>query len=275
MNVEQLLLKKDIYFMPKGRDYLVSCLSPTHEDRNPSLRIDQITGVFQCFSCEFKGNVFDHFGEQANELQIKRETFKRLLELKRSESVGIRLPEDRVSFNQDWRNISAETFNSFNAFTHHEANFIGRVVFPIVDATGKTVGAIGRHMGQESPKYKVVPPGAKLPFFPIVKPIQGSIILVEGIFDALNLHDKGLPNAVTALGTKTINKPKLELLKMQGVTSIIIMLDNDEAGQAAAKVTEELCAELGIVTRNIALKANDPGELSAQSVRKLKEKLYD
>ena len=71
MNVEQLLAKEDIYFMPKGRDYLVSCLNPEHADRNPSMRIDQITGIFQCFSCEFKGNLFDHFGEQANALQIR------------------------------------------------------------------------------------------------------------------------------------------------------------------------------------------------------------
>ncbi len=275
MNVEQLLAKEDIYFMPKGRDYLVSCLNPEHADRNPSMRIDQITGIFQCFSCEFKGNLFDHFGEQANALQIRRENFKRLLQLKRSESVGIKLPVDRVAFNQDWRNIKVKTYRKFEAFTHHETDFIGRVVFPIIDSTGKTVGAIGRHMGQETPKYKVIPPGATLPFYPVVEPIQGSIILVEGIFDALNLHDKGLTNAVSALGTKTISKKKLELLKMQGVDSIIIMLDSDEAGQAAAKKTEELCEEVGILTKNIVLRNNDPGELPAASVKKLKEKLYD
>ena len=46
MNVEDLLSKRNIHYTPKGRDFLVSCINPEHEDRNPSMRIDQITGVF-------------------------------------------------------------------------------------------------------------------------------------------------------------------------------------------------------------------------------------
>ena len=73
MNVEELLNEKEIYFVPKGKDFLVRCISPDHDDGNPSMRIDQITGIFQCFSCGFKGNIFYHFGEKANQLQLKRE----------------------------------------------------------------------------------------------------------------------------------------------------------------------------------------------------------
>ena len=54
MTVEELLASRNVYFIPKGADCLVSCLHPDHEDRNPSMRIDRITGIFQCFSC---GNI--------------------------------------------------------------------------------------------------------------------------------------------------------------------------------------------------------------------------
>ena len=47
MTVEELLQSKDVYFIPKGADALVRCLNPDHDDRNPSMRIDRITGVFQ------------------------------------------------------------------------------------------------------------------------------------------------------------------------------------------------------------------------------------
>ena len=57
MNVEELLQSKHVPFMPKGKDYVVSCLSPEHDDSNPSMRIDQITGIFHCFSCGYKGNL--------------------------------------------------------------------------------------------------------------------------------------------------------------------------------------------------------------------------
>ena len=53
MNVEDLLISKDISFIPRGKDFEVRCLNPEHPDRNPSMSIDQVTGIFNCFSCEF------------------------------------------------------------------------------------------------------------------------------------------------------------------------------------------------------------------------------
>ena len=46
MTVEELLVSRKVHFIPKGADCLVSCLHPEHEDRNPSMRIDRITGIF-------------------------------------------------------------------------------------------------------------------------------------------------------------------------------------------------------------------------------------
>ena len=50
MNVQELLESKQIHFIPKGKDFVVRCLNPEHEDRNPSMRIDPIDGRFNCFS---------------------------------------------------------------------------------------------------------------------------------------------------------------------------------------------------------------------------------
>ena len=51
MNVQELLEQKSVPFIPKGKDFVVRCLNPEHEDRNPSMRIDQIDGRFNCFAC--------------------------------------------------------------------------------------------------------------------------------------------------------------------------------------------------------------------------------
>ena len=59
MNVEELLESKRIAYIPKGADYEISCLNPEHPDRNPSMRVDRITGIFNCVSCEYKGNLFN------------------------------------------------------------------------------------------------------------------------------------------------------------------------------------------------------------------------
>ena len=58
MKVVDILQERKLEFKVSGRDYLVRCLNPEHEDRNPSMRIDNITGIFNCFSCGYKGNLF-------------------------------------------------------------------------------------------------------------------------------------------------------------------------------------------------------------------------
>ena len=209
--------------MPKGADFLVSCLNPDHADRNPSMRIDNITGIYQCFSCEYKGNVFTHFGQKANQLQLRRELL---------------------------------------------------INFPIRDISGRIVAFNGRHTTGGTPKYMISPAGAKMPLFPIVVPIHGKIILVEGIYDMLNLQDKGLTNAVCTFGTKNINEDKLRMLSIQGVDGIDIFFDGDDAGQHASERVQEMCEQIGLPHRNICLQGKDPGGLTETTIQKLKRKLY-
>ena len=278
MEVEELLNSKKIAFVPSGRDYKVCCLNPEHDDSDPSMRIDRITGIFNCFVCGFKGNIFTFFGEKANRLQIKRELLKRKLHKKLAESVGLEIPKNHVAFTRDWRGISGQTYSEFEAFEHNDNDFVGRVVFPIRGISGKILGFNGRALTPEkAPKYLITPGDSSFPLFPArVKPVNGSVVLVEGIFDMLNLYDKGLTNVVCAFGTKKVTKDKLTLLKVQGVTNIDVLFDNDDAGQDAAKETVDLIETLEMTARVVGLpkSVNDAGELTAQQVLKLKEKLY-
>jgi DNA primase len=192
------------------------------------------------------------------------------------ETSGLSIPENAVSFNQDWRGISASTFNKFEAFQHSNSEYIGRVVFPIRGITNKIVAFCGRHQGQVDPKYLFHPAGAKLPLFPIVKPIQGRIILVEGIMDMINLHDKGLTNAVCAFGVNKVTIDKINILKIQGISGIDIFFDNDEAGQTGSAKLKDFLEHNELTSRNIMFgKVKDPGELTALQVIKLKETLYN
>ena len=277
MNVSELLISKDIRYTPKGGDFIIKCLNPEHADRNPSLRVDQITGIFNCFSCEFKGNLFTHFGERPNYLQLRRELLKKKIRDKRAESIGLAFPEGAMPYVGDWRDIKPETYKRFEAFIHSGSDYLSRIVFPIRDRTGKIVAFQGRHTSMGIPKYLNLPAGAKMPLFPIVKPIQGSVILVEGIFDMLNLHDKGLTNAICCFGVKNVTDDRLSMLTMQGVDNIDIFLDNDAAGQAASARIIELCDNAKLTNRNIKFgnKEQDAGSLTQRQVSKLKNKLYN
>lgn len=262
--------------MSKGADFEVRCLNPEHEDRTPSMRIDKITGIFGCFSCGFKGNLFSFFGEKANFLQMKRDLLKNKIKTKVAENIGLEIPKNAVPYDREWRGISGQTYREFEAFEHHNTEYIGRVVFPIRSLSGKIVGFNARALTPEKqPRYLISPAGASFPLFPgKVKPIGGRVILVEGIFDMLNLYDKGLTNAVCAFGTQKVTKEKLQILKIQGVSGVDIFFDGDEAGAKAAEEVQKLCEAVELDTRKITLKDTDPGALTASKVIKLKEKLY-
>jgi DNA primase len=274
MNVEELLISKGIAYIPKGGDYEVRCLSPHHEDRHPSLKIDKITGIFNCFSCGYKGNLFTLYGERINFLQQKRELLIKKIKNKVAESIGLTFPADSTPYIGEWRNIRQETYTKFEAFTSLHKDFVERVCFPVRDVSGRIAVFNGRHMSGGTPKYKISPPGAKIPLYPKVEPIRGSVILVEGIFDMINLHDKGLTNTVCCHGTRNISEDKLSMLKIQGVEEVLVFFDGDDPGQEAAEEAINMCEALGLLTQNIHWKGKDPGELSERQVDNLRKQLY-
>ena len=121
------------------------------------------------------------------------------------------------------------------------------------------------------------PPGAVLLYPSKVSPIKGRVILVEGIYDAINLCDKGLRNAVCCFVTRNINEEKLTLLKkMQGVTQVDIFFDPDDARTHAQNRVIELCEKVGLLYYGIKIRKElgDAGALTHENIKKLKERLY-
>ena len=278
MIAEELLRNKSIDYRISGQDAVIACLNPEHDDSNPSMRVDKVTGIFNCFSCGYKGNLFTYFGAPASPLEVRMHRIKEKVNKVKSETVGIQLPKDRVPWKGGGiRNISEETLAIWGAFTWNVPQFENRIIFPIRDVRGKTVALIGRSLDDfNMNKYFIYPNGAEMPFCPAkVKPIQNRVILVEGIFDALNLWDKGLKNTVCCFGTQQVNWVKLSLLKLQGVSGVDIMFDGDEAGVKAGEMAKGLAEQLEMSARVVKLRDNiDPGNLTKPEIERLKEKLY-
>lgn len=271
MTVQELLEKQNIRFKHSGRDLLIPCLNPEHPDSNPSMRIDKTTGIYHCFSCGFKGNIFTRYNINVSRLQKVRDRLKNKIEEKRIESIGIQIPEKAELFSDDYRNISGSTYEHFKAFSYEGDGLDNRIIFPIYDITNKISCFIGRTVDDfVKPKYKIYPPRSQPPFFPMsAKPYQGSIILVEGIFDMLNLWDKGVRHVMCVFGTQAYNEDKLRLLQMLGINTIDVFFDGDEPGQNAAMKLIELCDSMGFSTNNIVFDGLDPGSLSAKQIERL------
>ena len=272
-----LLSERNIDFSVKGQDAIISCLNPEHDDSNPSLRVDKVTGIMHCFSCGFSGNLFTHFGAPESPLEVRIHRLKDKIAKSKAQTVGIQLPEDRIEWKGgSFRNISEETLKIWQAFTWNVPKFEGRIIFPIRDITGKTVALLGRKISGMTDKYYIYPQGVEMPFCPAkVKPMNNRVILVEGIFDALNLWDHGLRNTVCCFGTQQMNWVKLSLLKLQGVQGIDIMYDGDEAGQTAAETLKGVAEKMEMGGQIIKLPpGQDPGDFNADMVKRLKKQLY-
>ncbi|TBH21432.1 DNA primase [Thermus thermamylovorans] len=146
--------------------------------------------------------------------------------------------------------------------------FRQRITFPIKDPLGRIVAFTGRALGDEAPKYLNSP---ETPLFrkrevlfayPEAKPRlrEGRAIVVEGLFDAIALHQMGFAEAVAVLGSG-LSEEQARLLKGQEVREVYLAFDADEAGQKAALQSLDLALARQFLFYAVRLPAKDPGEL--------------
>ena len=115
----------------------------------------------------------------------------------------------------------------------------GRVVFPLTNPTGEATSATGRAVNPgDEPRYLTLA-AATYPkgwhnagAIAAARSSGGPVYLCEGPFDALALAAGGVGTAVAMLGT---DDPGRLVAWLAGVPQVIVCLDADEAGQAAAR----------------------------------------
>lgn len=283
MNVLELLDLKGIEYKDTGGDILIRCLNPEHNDAHPSLRVDRETGVFHCLSCGYgKGipSIFHYFNEDMLRQSPRLVTVKKRIKELLNQSNVLTIPDAAMMFEEEYRGIKPETFKKYFAFIHEE-DWPDRIVFPITDATGKIVVFQGRsRQSSAPPKYLLKPKDISAPIFPL-RYNQPILVLTEGMFDMLNLEDKGMENVSCCFGTHQFSNDniayKFSSFILAGTRIVAILLDNDKAGNDAA---EKLAKMIKFKTRLTPLVVNhllpdnkDPGELSENEVKELDENI--
>ena len=147
------------------------------------------------------------------------------------------------------RNLPAEDLDIMKgAGLVHEKNpgrvmdwFRERIMFPIRDRRGRTIGFGGRVIGEGQPKYLNSP---ETDVFHKHREVYGlyelldavrkpeAILVVEGYMDVIALSQFGVLNAVAALGTAT--SPDHVGLLFRYTPVIVFCFDGDAAGRRAA-----------------------------------------
>jgi Toprim-like/DNA primase catalytic core, N-terminal domain len=143
------------------------------------------------------------------------------------------------------RGIFLATAQWFGVGMYHGAGFLaGRCVIPIRDEQSRLVAYAGRAVNGEEPKYRF-PAGFRKSqvLFNLDRAIQTdghNVIVVEGFFDALKVHQAGHPTVMALMGS-SFSQRQSELL-LSRFASVTLMLDGDQPGRHAAAVMAKLLA---------------------------------
>ena len=146
-----------------------------------------------------------------------------------------------------------------------------RLVIPIYDDAGQLVGYCGRSLDGSAPRYKFPRAFAKSQLlFNLHRAMaarQPAVIVVEGFFDCLKVHQAGFPSVVALMGSALSERQRW--LLVQNFREIALMLDGDQAGRQARAVISAKLAQDCLV-RTVQLGNNvQPDQLSSQSLQEM------
>ncbi|MDO5110706.1 MAG: DNA primase [Clostridia bacterium] len=140
--------------------------------------------------------------------------------------------------------------------------FRDRIIFPIIDTSGRVLGFGARTMGDDTPKYINT---GDTPVYNKRRHVYGlnllkrkklaDVIMVEGYMDVIRLVKAGVENTVAGLGT-ALTTEQARLLKRY-VPAVYLCYDGDGAGQNAALRGLDILAKEELDVRVIVI----PGEM--------------
>jgi len=167
------------------------------------------------------------------------------------------------------RGITEETAKHFGVgFFPGKGCMQGRIVIPIHNEEGILVAYAGRSLTQLEPKYKFPALFRKsFALFNLHRAITHgkTVIVVEGFFDCLKVHQAGLACVVALMGC-SLSRHQEQLLRRY-FHEVILLLDGDQPGRTAAPpIAGRLVPTLS--TRIVAIPAGrQPDQLGVDQIR--------
>lgn len=220
----------------------------------------------------YLNNINTTDGSKAREYLLKRGINETIIkEFKLGYSGSSKDTFYKLATNKGW---DTETLNKLGLINKVNENvydtFINRVVIPIENLKGEVVGFTGRIFNGEdnTAKYlntketEIFKKSSLLFNYHNAKNYirdRKSVIVVEGNMDAIKMSAKGFKNVVALMGVALSNE-QIDILKRLKVP-VILMLDNDNAGEEATIKNGESLINSGVDTKVVRLSgAKDPDE---------------
>lgn len=238
----------------------VDVLCPVHGDRNPSMRVNITSGLFICHACGVCGSLgklarhmgVEYYGDGINDNDIDVElssAMRALSQSIRDSTAG----KTRATMDEDalrrynnpldwWTQPISDGGRGFTSSVVHQFGLgydpLSNVaVIPVRYADGVLAGITRRFMDPGiGPRYKDAFGFDKAgnlfgSWIVHMTAAPKVLVVVEGPLDAVAVWSAGYP-AVAQYGSSLTDNQKL-LIERLGPESVVLMYDNDKAGQKA------------------------------------------
>ena len=268
---------------------------PIHRgDGRDAFHVNLARNVFHCFACDAGGTVLDFVAamehcsllEAAQRLEammgssappILTPNEKELVTEKRRVSVPLNFKLTGIDCAHPYlaeRGITEKTAFEFGAgFYAGSGLMYGRLVIPIHNAAGELIAYCGRSVDQTQPRYRVPKGFAKsevvFNMHRAAATGETSIIVVEGFFDCMKVHQAGIRSVVALMGSALCEPQRRALLSR--FREVILMLDGDITGRKAnIAIAAKLRPNCRIQGVDLAVGAQ-PDQLSMEEIRRALE----
>ena len=148
----------------------------------------------------------------------------------------------------------------------------GRIAIPIHNASGQLVAYAGRAVDGSEPKY-LFPAGFRksaelFNLHRVGATESDELIVVEGFFDCIRVHQAGFQNAVALMGC-TITPQQVDHLCGYGLR-VVLLLDGDSAGRRAASEISCKLEARGLSVKTLLLpEAQQPDSMLLLDLQRL------
>jgi len=257
-DVERILLRLRIEGVQRGDN--ITALCPMHkfvtgtEDRNPSWGIHVGSGLHNCFSCGYKGNLLTLISDYldlgnldeakawlnenvevdwnfvSEQLEEARKTYYAVPRIVPMSEGRLGLFKEVPEWAAEARKLTVESCNHYGVLWREGDS---TWILPIRGEDGNLMG--WQEKGQITRKFFNRPPGVpkSRTFFGLHKWEEGTMIIVESPLDAVRLHSLGIQGGVAACGA-IISHDQIKI--MRRADKLILALDNDAAGKESTRV---------------------------------------
>ncbi len=135
-------------------------------------------------------------------------------------------------------------------------HFYGCATFPLFDANNNPVGIYGRKLHEfenNSPRHLYLP-GERRGIFNRQGAATGPVVhLTESILDSLSLINGGTRNTIPCYGTNGLTPEIIQHLKLNGISTVYLCFDADDAGNQGSKKATAKLEQEGITPYQVKL----------------------